>query len=416
MSVAHKQAGGQPLDISRVRADFPVFEQQVHGKPLAYLDSAASTQKPRQVTEAVMRYYERDCSNVHRGLHQLSARATEVYEGAREASRAFINAADPCEIVFTSGTTGAINLVARAWGDRFVGEGDRVLITEMEHHSNIIPWQLLCERSGAALDVIPIDDSGALRLDALDSLLGPRTRLLALSHTSNALGTRNPLKRLIESAHARGVPVLVDAAQAMAHERVDVQELGCEFLTFSGHKMLGPTGIGVLYGKEAVLRETPPFLGGGEMIHSVSFSGSTYKGPPHRFEAGTPNIAGAYGLSAAMRYLETTGVEAIGRHEHELLDYATQLLEQVPGLRIIGTAPDKAGIVSFVIDGIHPHDAGTVIDLEGVAVRAGHHCAQPVMEHFGIPATVRASIGCYNTREDIDALMRGIERTIEVLG
>jgi cysteine desulfurase/selenocysteine lyase len=397
------------------RKDFPVLERSIHGKPLVYLDNAATTQKPRQVIEAVERYYARDCANVHRGLHLLSAEATVAFEGVRDKVRRFINAPSISEIVFTSGTSMAINLVAHSFGRRFVGEGDDVVITEMEHHSNIVPWQLLCERSGANLRVVPINDDGELELDRYEQLLGPRTRIVAVTHTSNALGTRNPLSRIIESAHAVGAMVLVDAAQAMAHEIVDVSKLGCDFLAFSGHKMLGPTGVGVLYGRYDLLEAMPPFLGGGEMIERVSFEGTTYKAPPSRFEAGTPDIAGVIGLGAAVDYLTRAGLDRITRHDTELLAYATARLSEVPGLRMVGTAKDKSSILSFNLAQVHSHDVGQWLDGDGVAVRAGHHCAQPVMDRFGVSSTVRASLACYNTREDVDTLVLALLKTIEVM-
>jgi len=404
------------LDVERLRADFPILGRTVHGKRLVYLDSAASTQKPQTVIDTVSRFYSNEYSNVHRGLHQLSAKATDVFEGVREKLQAFINAAESCEIVYTSGSTGAINLVAYSWGDTFVHAGDEIIVTEMEHHANIVPWQLLCERRGATLRVVPINDDGELILEEYEKLLGERTKLVALSHTSNALGTRNPVRRIADAAHAVGAVVLVDAAQAMAHERIDVAELNCDFLCFSAHKMLGPTGIGALYGRREILESMPPFLGGGEMIYTVSFEKTTYKAPPHRFEAGTPDIAGVFGLGAAIDYLNEADLDAIGAYEHELLAYATEQLLGVPGLRIIGTARDKAAIISFCLDDVHPHDLGTVIDMEGVAVRAGHHCAQPVMDRFGVPATVRASFAFYNTRQDVDVLVASVYKAIEVLG
>jgi len=404
------------LDPYKLREDFPILGRRVHSKPLVYLDNAASTHKPRAVIDAVGRYYLTHYSNVHRGLHKLSSESTEAFEAARSKIQRFIGARDRNEIVFTSGTTGSINLVAHSFGGRFVGEGDEILITQMEHHSNIVPWQLLCERTGARLRFVPLDDSGELILEKYEELLGPRTRLVALSHTSNALGTRNPLGHVIRVAHERGVPVLVDGAQAVAHEKIDVAAMGCDFFAFSGHKMFAPTGVGVLYGRGELLEKMPPFLGGGEMIRSVTLEKTTYKDPPYRFEAGTPDIAGAIGLGFAVDYLESVGMDRIATHDDELLDYATRRLAEIPRLRLIGTARDKSSIVSFVLDDIHPHDVGTIIDLEGVAVRAGHHCAQPVMERYDVPATVRASLACYNTREDVDALVGGIHRVIEVLG
>ena len=402
------------FDVDAVRRDFPILRERVHGKPLVYLDNAATTQKPSVVIEAIDRFYTSQCSNIHRGLHELSSRATEAYEDARVKLQQWIGAANRSEIVFTRGTTEAINLIARTYGDTQIGAGDEILITEMEHHSNIVPWQLLCERTGARLCVVPFDENGELCMDAFAQKLGPRTRLVSVVHTSNALGTRLPVEEIIAQAHARNVPVLLDGAQAVGHESIDVQALDCDFLAFSGHKMFGPTGIGVLYGKAERLNALPPFHGGGDMIHSVSFEKTTYKPAPERFEAGTPDIAGAIGLGAAVEYMQRVGVRAAAEHEAGLLQQATEQLKGIPGLRIIGNAKRKGALVSFVVDGIHPHDLGTVLDLEGVAVRAGHHCAQPVMDHFGLPATVRASFAMYNTREEVDALVAGIHKAIEM--
>jgi cysteine desulfurase/selenocysteine lyase len=398
------------------RRDFPILERTVHDKPLVYLDNAATTQKPRTVIETVERFYSWQCANVHRGLHELSAEATVAFEGVREKVRHLINARSADEIVFTSGTTTAINLVAYSYGNRFVGPGDEVLVTEMEHHSNIVPWQLLCERREAVLRYVPINDDGELELDRLDDLISPRTKIVAVTHTSNALGTRNPLRRIVEAAHAVGAPVLVDAAQAMAHEVVDVAAIGCDFLAFSGHKMFGPTGVGVLYGRSELLESMPPFIGGGEMIERVSFEGTTFKAPPQRFEAGTPDIAGVIGLGAAIDYLNRAGLDRIARHDADLLVYGQSRLAEVPGLRMIGTARDKSSILSFNLGRIHSHDVGQWLDGDGVAVRAGHHCAQPVMDRFDVPSTVRASLACYNTREDVDALVHALHKTIEVMG
>ena len=413
---AREAASPQAREPLSFRDEFPIFERRVHGKPLVYLDSAATSQKPQTVIAALERFYSRECSNVHRGIHLLSAEATVAYEGVREKTARFINAASADEIVFTSGTTAAINLVAHSFGERFVRAGDELLVTEMEHHSNLVPWQLLCRRTGARLRVAGIADDGALRVDELESLIGPRTRIVAVTHTSNALGTRNPLRRIIDAAHAAGVPVLVDGAQAMAHEAVDVRELDCDLFAFSGHKMFGPTGTGVLYGKAELLEQLPPFIGGGEMIETVTLEGASFKPPPHRFEAGTPHIAGVIGLGAAIDWLDTKGLDVIARHDADLLDYATRRLSAVDRVRLVGTAADKASIVSFTVEGIHSHDVGQWLDDAGVAVRAGQHCAQPVMERFGLQATVRASLACYNTRHDIDVLVRALERTIEVLG
>ncbi|BAK76993.1 cysteine desulfurase, SufS subfamily [Pseudogulbenkiania sp. NH8B] len=403
------------FDVARWRQDFPILSHTVHGKPLVYLDNAATSQKPQSVIETETRYYGEINANVHRGVHTLSQRATEAFEAARDTVRRFINAARREEIVFVRGTTEAINLVAASFGQR-LRPGDEILITEMEHHSNIVPWQLLCERSGATLRVAPIDGAGELRLDEFARLLGPATRLVAVTQLSNALGTVNPVRQLIELAHAAGAVVLVDGAQAVAHQPVDVQALDCDFYAFSGHKLYGPTGIGVLYGKAALLESMPPYQGGGDMIRQVSFAGTTYNDLPYKFEAGTPNIAGAIGLGAAIDYLNTLGLPAVAAHEQALLAAATAQAMQIPGLRLIGTARDKASILAFTLEGVHPHDVGTILDLEGVAVRAGHHCAMPVMAHFGLPATVRASFALYNTAEEVDVLMHAIRKAREVFG
>jgi cysteine desulfurase / selenocysteine lyase len=404
------------LDVARVRADFPALDQEVNGRPLVYLDSAATTQKPTAVLEAIDGFYRRDCANVHRGVHTLSQRATVAYESARTAVKEHLGARDSREIVFTRGTTEAINLVAASFVRPRLGGGDEVLISAMEHHSNIVPWQLLCAERGANLRVIPIDDRGDVILEEYERLLSTRTRIVGITWVSNALGTVNPIREMIATAHSRGVPVLVDGAQAVPHLAVDVVELDCDFLAFSGHKTYGPTGIGALYGKRAHLLEMPPYQGGGDMILSVSFERTVYQEPPHRFEAGTPNIAGAIGLAAALRYLEGLGAEAVADHERRLLDEATRKVLEVPGARLIGSARQRAGALSFVLDGIHPHDIGTILDAEGVAVRAGHHCAQPVMKRYGVSATVRASFGVYNSSDDIDALVRGLHTAREVFG
>ncbi len=409
-------AGTPRLDVEKVRMDFPILHQRVREKPLVYLDSAATSQKPRAVVEAIARYYLQDNANVHRGVHLLSERATTRYEDAREKVRAFVNAAHAHEIVFVRGTTEAINLVAQAYGRARVRQGDEIVVTEMEHHSNIVPWQLLCEETGAALRVAPIDDDGQLRLDEVERLLGPATRLLAVAHVSNALGTVNPVRRLVEIAHRRQIPVLLDGAQAVPHLPVDVRELGCDFYAFSGHKLFGPTGIGVLYGRTELLEQMPPWQGGGDMISSVSFARSTWNKLPWKFEAGTPDIAGAIGLAAAIDYLGSLGFEAIAAHEEDLLAYATAALRAVPGLRLIGTAKEKAGVLSFELGDVHPHDVGTVLDREGIAIRTGHHCAQPLMRRFGVAATARASIAFYNRREDIDALVAGLHKVREMFG
>jgi cysteine desulfurase/selenocysteine lyase len=404
----------QPLDVEAVRRDFPILAETFHGKPLVYLDSANTSQKPRAVIEAERRVYEAGYANVHRGVYQLSARAEQAYEGARAKVQRFVNAASVKEIVFVRGTTEAINLVAHSFGGARVKQGDEVLITAMEHHSNIVPWQLLCERAGARLRVAPIDDAGELLLDELERLIGPRTRLLAVGHVSNALGTRNPVKRIVALAHARGVPVLVDGAQAAPHLAIDVRDLDCDFYAFSGHKMYGPSGIGVLYAKAEHLEAMPPWQGGGDMILSVTFEKTTYNAIPYKFEAGTPNIAGTIALGAAVDYLTGLGMERIAAHEHALLEHGTALLSEVPGLRLIGTAREKSGVLSFVLEGVHPHDLGTVLDYEGIAIRTGHHCAQPVMERFGLPATARASLGVYSRREDLEALARGLRKVREM--
>ena len=405
-----------PFDVATVRSGFPALAQLVHGRQLVYLDNAATTQKPRQVIDAIRSYYEMDNANVHRGVHELSERATAAYEGAREKVRAFVNAASVREILFTRNATESINLVARAWGDANVKSGDEVLITGMEHHSNIVPWQLLCERTGATLKVIPIDDRGDLDLDAFETLLSSRTKMLAVVHLSNALGTVNPVAEMTARAKAAGAAVLIDGSQAAYHMAVDVRALGADFYAFTGHKVYGPTGIGVLWGREQILDAMPPFLGGGDMIRTVTFEGSTWNDLPYKFEAGTPNIAGAIGLGSAVDFVTSIGFDAIGAHEASLLDAATRTIEALPGVRIVGTARHKASVVSFVMDGIHPHDIGTVVDREGVAIRTGHHCAQPVMDRFCIPATARASFAMYNTTEDVDALAAALVRARELLG
>jgi cysteine desulfurase/selenocysteine lyase len=402
------------LDVARVRADFPALRQEVHGRPLVYLDNAATTQKPEAVLEAIDTFYRRDCANVHRGVHTLSQRATVAYESARSAVKRHLGARDSREIVFTRGTTEAINLVAWSFVRPRLGEGDEVLISAMEHHSNIVPWQLLCAERGATLRVIPIDDRGDVILEEYERLLSERTRIVGITWVSNALGTVNPVREMIATAHARGIPVLVDGAQAVPHLAVDVEKLDCDFLAFSGHKAYGPTGIGALYGKRAHLLEMQPYQGGGDMILSVSFERTVYQEPPYRFEAGTPNIAGAVGLAAALGYLEGIGHEAIADHERRLLDEATRKVLEVPGARLIGTARQRSGVLSFVMNGIHPHDVGTILDTEGIAVRTGHHCAQPVMKRYGVSATVRASFGIYNSSDEIDALARGLRKAREV--
>ncbi|HEY8495027.1 MAG TPA: cysteine desulfurase [Myxococcota bacterium] len=402
------------VELARIRADFPILDQKVHGKPLVYLDSAASTQKPRVVIDAVSRFYAEDYANIHRGVYQLAERATRAYEAGREAVRRLLNAPDAREVVLLRGTTEAINLVAQSWGRANVGAGDEILITGLEHHSNIVPWQLLCAERGARLVVAPIDDDGVVRMDELERLVGPRTKLVAVAHVSNALGTVNPVREIAAIARAAGARVLVDGAQAVARLPVDVQAIGCDFYALSGHKLYGPSGIGALWGRAELLEAMPPWQGGGEMIETVRFERSTWARIPHKFEAGTPHIAGGAGLAAAIGYLESIGIDRVAAHEEALLAYAVEALASVPGVRLVGTAPSRAGVLGFVVDGIHAHDVGTILDREGVAVRAGHHCAQPVMERFGVPATVRASFGLYNAREDVDALVRGLHTVVEV--
>jgi cysteine desulfurase/selenocysteine lyase len=391
-----------------------VSETQVHGKPLVFLDSAASAQKPRQVIDAISLLYKTSYANVHRGVYQLSQRSTQAYEGSRHKVARFLGASDAREIVFTRNATEGINLVAQTWGRSRLGAGDEVLITEMEHHANIVPWQMLCEQTGAKLAVAPIDDAGALRLEEFERLLSERTKIVAFTHVSNALGTINPVKELTAMAHEHGAIVLVDGAQAAPHLAVDMRELDCDFFVFTGHKLFGPSGVGVLYGKLAHLEAMPPYQGGGDMIESVTFEKTTYAPVPHKFEAGTPNIAGVIGLGAAIDYVERLGLDAIAAHEHALLGYATERLEAVPGLRIIGTAAEKAAVASFVLDFAHPHDIGTILDQQGIAVRTGHHCAQPVMDRYGLAATARASFSIYNTEADVDALLAAIETVREL--
>jgi cysteine desulfurase/selenocysteine lyase len=402
------------FDVARIRRDFPILELTVHGKPLVYLDNAATSQKPRQMIEAITNYYLCENSNIHRGVHELSQRATADYEKARTKMQHFVNAAHPHEIVFTRGTTEGINLVAQTYGRANVGAGDEVVISAFEHHSNIVPWQILCDEKGAKLRVAPINDAGELMLDEFERLLTARTRLVAIGHVSNALGSISPVRRMTEMAHRHGIPVLLDGAQAVPHMRVDVQALDCDFYTLSGHKMYGPTGIGVLYGKTSLLEKMPPYQGGGDMISSVTFEKTTYNTLPYKFEAGTPDIAGVIGLGAAVDYLNEIGMDNVAAHEHDLVTYGTQALEGIPGVRLIGTAREKAGVLSFVLEGVHPHDVGTVLDQEGIAVRTGHHCAQPVMDRFCVPATTRASFGLYNTRAEIDRLVEGIGKVKEI--
>jgi cysteine desulfurase/selenocysteine lyase len=401
-------------DVDQIREGFPILGQTVHGKPLVYLDNAATAQKPRQVLDALNRFYATANSNVHRGVHYLSERATRDYEDARITVQRFLGARLPREVIFVRGTTEAINLVAQSYGRQHVGQGDEIVISTMEHHSNIVPWQMLCEEKGARLRVIPINDAGEFSLEDYEKLLSDRTRLVAVVHVSNSLGTVNPVRQVIELAHRRGIPVLLDGAQSAQHLPIDVQELDCDFFAFSGHKIYGPTGIGVLYGKAELLEKMPPYQGGGDMISSVTFAKTTYNVLPYKFEAGTPDIAGAIGLAAALDYVTALGLERIAAHEHNLVTYATEALAGVPTLRLIGTARDKASVVSFTLEGIHPHDIGTILDQEGIAIRTGHHCCQPVMDRYQVPATARASMGLYNTRDEIDALVRGLEQVREV--
>ena len=398
------------LDVAVIRAQFPALHQSVHGKPLVYLDNAATTQKPRAVLDAILGYYERDNANIHRGVHELSQRATEAHDASRAKVRAFLNARSTREIVFTRNATESINLVAQSWGRANLQAGDEVLITAMEHHSNIVPWQLICEERGASLKVAPIDQQGALIVEEFERLLGPRTKMAAFTQLSNALGTINPVKDMVEACRERSIATLVDGSQAVYHMAVDVQAIGCDFYVFTGHKLYGPTGIGVLYGRESVLDAMPPYQGGGDMIRSVTFEVSTWNDLPYKFEAGTPHIEGAIALGAAIDFVKGVGFAAIAAHERELLAYAHDRIGAIAGVRLIGTAPEKASVVSFVVDGVHPHDLGTIVDRDGVAIRTGHHCAQPVMDFFCIPATARASLAMYNTRDEIDVLAASVER------
>jgi len=402
------------FNVNKIRNDFPILKQQVNGCPLVYLDNGATSQKPQSVIDAIVNYYSTTNSNVHRGVHTMSQQATDGYEGARAKVRQFINASDDREIIFTRNTTEGINLVAHSYGRQNIGPGDDIIVSNMEHHSNIVPWQMLCEETGANLRVVPIDDAGELLMDEYEKMLSSRTKLVSITHVSNALGTILPAAPIARMAHAHGAPVLFDGAQAVPHMPVDVQELDCDFYVFSGHKLFGPTGIGILYGKAEYLEAMPPFLGGGEMIKSVTFEKTIYNDLPYKFEGGTPDIAGAIGLGAAIDYVNDLGFDQITAHEDELLRYGTDALSTIEGLKIIGTAEHKAGILSFVMDLAHPHDIGTILDEQGIAIRTGHHCAQPVMQRFQIPATARASLAFYNTKEDIDALVKGIDRVIEV--
>jgi cysteine desulfurase/selenocysteine lyase len=402
------------LDPDSIRRDFPILETEMRGRPLTYLDSAASAQKPRAVIEAISTFYSAHYANIHRGVYQLSAEATLQYEDVRSRVARFISAPDAREIIFVRNATEAINLVARSWGDSQISKRDEIVLTHMEHHANIVPWQMLASRVGAKIRVASVNDSGELDLDHLKSLLGPNTRLLAFTHVSNALGTINPVKALTRIAKERGITTLVDGAQAVPHQPVDVAALGCDFYAFSGHKVFGPSGAGVLYGRLPLLESMPPFLGGGDMIESVSFEGTTYAPVPHKFEAGTPDIASVIGLGAAVDYLDAIGMDKIAAYEQSLLAYAIERLEEIPGLRLVGTAKEKAAVLSFVLEDIHPHDIGTILDGEGVAIRTGHHCAQPLMERMGVPATARASLSFYNTREDVDRLVAALHKTQEL--
>jgi cysteine desulfurase / selenocysteine lyase len=411
-TVAVRERASATYDVEAVRRDFPILSMKVYGKPLVYLDNAASAQKPQAVIDAERDVYEHGYANIHRGVHWLSVHATDAYDAAREKARAFINARSAEEIIFVRGTTEAVNLVAQTYGRAHVEPGDEVLITGLEHHSNIVPWQLLCEEKGATLSVARLTDSGEVNLESFERLLSPKTRIVAIAHLSNALGTVLPVAEIVKRAHARKIPVLVDGAQAVPRMPVDVQALDCDFYAFSSHKIYGPSGVGVLYGKAELLEAMPPYQGGGDMIRSVTFEKTTFNTLPYKFEAGTPNIAGGIAFGAALDYVTRLGLPAIAAHEHDLLTYATERLSEVPGLTIIGTAREKAGVLSFVLDGVHPHDIGTVLDREGIAIRTGHHCAQPVMDRFGLSATARASFGLYNTRGEVDALVAGVHKVI----
>ena len=417
MSTLSKQVtehGTGGFDVEQIREDFPVLKQNIHGKPLVYLDSAATAQKPFAVIDAIRRFHEVDCANIHRGVHELSQRSTAAYEETRSKARRFLNARTKEELIFVRGTTEGINLVTGTWGRRNVKAGDEIIISAMEHHSNIVPWQMLCEETGATLRVVPMNERGELLMDEYAKLLNPRTKMVAVTHVSNALGTINPVGEVIEMAHKVGALTLIDGAQATPHMKVDVQALDADFYTFSGHKVFGPTGIGILYGKMALLNAMPPYHGGGDMIRVVTFAKTTYADVPYKFEAGTPNIAGGIGLGAALDYANKLGVDRIAAYEHALLAYGTERLSEIPGLRLIGTAREKASVLSFVMEGIHPHDIGTLLDRQGIAVRTGHHCAQPVMDFFNVPATTRASLAFYNTFAEIDALVAGLNKVREV--
>ena len=419
MSMPSSQIAGPfdivaPFNVEKIREDFPVLKQNIHGKPLVYLDSAATAQKPFAVIDAIRRFHEVDCANIHRGVHELSQRSTAAYEETRIKARRFVNARTTSELIFVRGTTEAVNLVSSSWGRKNVGAGDEIVISAMEHHSNIVPWQMLCEEKGAKLRVIPMNLRGELIMEEYEKLLNPRTRMVAVTHVSNALGTINPVRQIVEMAHRAGALALIDGAQAVPHMKVDVQALNADFYAFSGHKAIGPTGIGFLYGKAQLLEAMPPYQGGGDMIQVVTFEKTTYNDLPYKFEAGTPNIAGGIGFGAALDYISGIGIDQIAAYEHQLLVYGTQVLSEIPGLRLIGTARDKAAVLSFVIEGIHPHDIGTVLDKQGIAVRTGHHCAQPVMDFFDVPATTRASLAFYNTTAEIDILVAGIKKVKEI--
>ena len=404
------------FEVKRIRRDFPILNTTVNGKPLVYLDNAATSQKPTVVIDTIKSYYESSNANIHRGVHHLSVKATEAYERARATMQRFLGAARPEELVFVRGTTEAINLVAQTWVRANLDQGDEIIISHLEHHSNIVPWQLLCEQTGAVLKIAPINDAGELMLDDYEKLLNEKTKFVSMAHVSNALGTINPVRQIVDLAHACGAKIMLDGAQAAPHLAINVRDLDCDFYTVTGHKMFAPTGIGILFGKHDLLEEMPPYQGGGEMILSVTFEKTVYNKVPHKFEAGTPHIAGAIGLGAAAQYISAIGLDSIASHEHDLLAYGTEKLQEIPGLTLIGTAGNKAAIMSFTLEGVHPHDVGTILDLEGIAVRTGHHCAQPTMERFGITATTRASLALYNTKQDIDALVMGVRKVIEVFG
>ena len=415
-SVLHAIKPDGALDVERIRADFPILKLKVNGRPLVYLDNAASSQMPQQVIDRLVRYQTSEHANIHRGVHYLSETATAAYEGARLKVQRFINAKEAREVIYTRGTTDSINLVMHGYGRAFIGAGDEIIVSQLEHHSNIVPWQMLCEEKGAKLRVIPCNDAGELLLDDYRKLFNSHTKLVAITHVSNALGTINPVKGMIATAHEHGVPVLIDGAQAIPHMKVDVQDLDCDFYAFSAHKMCGPTGIGILYGKAALLEKMKPFEGGGDMILSVTFEKTSYNVIPHKFEAGTPPIAAGIGLGATIDYLEAVGMDRIAAHEHDLITYATEAFKELKDVRLVGTARDKAGVLSFTMIGVHPHDVGTILNEEGVAVRTGHHCAQPVMQRFGIPATARASFYLYNTMSEVNALVSGIHKVRKIFG